>query len=210
MKSIVAGLVAVAAAFALLLAVGVELLGVISPEWAGGIAIAVAMAVYFGVEARSDAAKRQAFAEDLTAVQERSSESEPLAVPCRVTVTRLSSFAGKLDKLRVFLNGNDVGVLKDGEALNLSTDWSSNELLLMGSESQCSRPLQFTATSGGHVSVRAKHGKQPELVPPPIDGQGVPTGWYPDPRGRHQLRYWSGSSWTEHVSDQGRASIDPA
>jgi hypothetical protein len=27
------------------------------------------------------------------------------------------------------------------------------------------------------------------------------TGWYPDPTGRHQRRWFSGSEWTEHVDD---------
>jgi hypothetical protein len=29
------------------------------------------------------------------------------------------------------------------------------------------------------------------------------ASWLPDPSGAHELRYWNGLSWTEHVSDQG-------
>ena len=29
------------------------------------------------------------------------------------------------------------------------------------------------------------------------------ASWLADPTGVHELRYWNGSSWTEHVSDQG-------
>jgi uncharacterized protein YxjI len=36
-----------------------------------------------------------------------------------------------------------------------------------------------------------------------------PAKWHPDPLARHQLRYWDGSIWTEHVSDNGVQSIDP-
>ena len=36
-----------------------------------------------------------------------------------------------------------------------------------------------------------------------------PANWYKDPSGRHELRYWNGSAWTEHVADGGRQSIDP-
>jgi uncharacterized protein YxjI len=32
-------------------------------------------------------------------------------------------------------------------------------------------------------------------------------GWYPDPSGAHELRYFDGS-WTEHVSDKGVAGVD--
>lgn len=39
--------------------------------------------------------------------------------------------------------------------------------------------------------------------------QQTPANWYPDPLGRHELRYWDGSQWTEHVSSHGRQSIDP-
>ena len=27
------------------------------------------------------------------------------------------------------------------------------------------------------------------------------AGWYPDPSGRHELRYWDGKGWTSHVRD---------
>jgi hypothetical protein len=35
-----------------------------------------------------------------------------------------------------------------------------------------------------------------------------PAAWYPDPTGRHQLRFWNGTIWTEHVHDDGRNGID--
>ena len=34
------------------------------------------------------------------------------------------------------------------------------------------------------------------------------AGWFADPMQRHQLRYWSGQEWTEHVSDNGQVSVD--
>ncbi len=33
--------------------------------------------------------------------------------------------------------------------------------------------------------------------------------WYPDPFGRHEMRYHDGTRWTEHVSSHGRQSVDP-
>src|SRR3954465_7043469 len=36
-----------------------------------------------------------------------------------------------------------------------------------------------------------------------------PARWIEDPTGRHELRYWNGSEWTEHVSDQGVVAADP-
>ena len=37
----------------------------------------------------------------------------------------------------------------------------------------------------------------------------VPAGWYADPAGRYELRYWDGSAWTEHVSRNGQQYTDP-
>ncbi len=37
----------------------------------------------------------------------------------------------------------------------------------------------------------------------------VPPGWYTDPAGRYELRYWDGTAWTEHVSRAGQQYTDP-
>jgi len=37
----------------------------------------------------------------------------------------------------------------------------------------------------------------------------VAASWLADPSGRHELRYWDGTRWTEHVSDKGVTSVDP-
>jgi uncharacterized protein YxjI len=36
-----------------------------------------------------------------------------------------------------------------------------------------------------------------------------PANWYPDPVGRHELRYFDGQQWTDHVSSGGRQGVDP-
>ena len=38
----------------------------------------------------------------------------------------------------------------------------------------------------------------------------VAPGWHPDPSGRWQLRWWDGTSWTDHVANGGRVTSDPA
>jgi len=38
----------------------------------------------------------------------------------------------------------------------------------------------------------------------------APPDWYPDPLSRHELRYWDGLEWTEHVSTHGKQSVDIA
>jgi hypothetical protein len=37
----------------------------------------------------------------------------------------------------------------------------------------------------------------------------APAGWYADPSGRYELRYWDGGTWTEHVSRAGQQYTDP-
>ena len=37
----------------------------------------------------------------------------------------------------------------------------------------------------------------------------VAAGWYPDPTGRHERRYWDGATWTDHVVNGGTQSLDP-
>jgi len=33
--------------------------------------------------------------------------------------------------------------------------------------------------------------------------------WYTDPSGRHEYRYWNGTSWTSYVADSGETGTDP-
>lgn len=34
-------------------------------------------------------------------------------------------------------------------------------------------------------------------------------GWHPDPSGVHELRYFDGAAWTEHISNQGVTGVHP-
>lgn len=46
----------------------------------------------------------------------------------------------------------------------------------------------------------------PEPSPSPKPG---PRAWLADPSGRHELRYFDGTRYTEHVSDGNKISVDP-
>jgi hypothetical protein len=37
----------------------------------------------------------------------------------------------------------------------------------------------------------------------------VPAGWFNDPYGRYQQRYWDGRDWTGHVVTNGQQTVDP-
>lgn len=41
----------------------------------------------------------------------------------------------------------------------------------------------------------------PYAVPAPAAPSALPAGWYPDPGGGHERRYWDGAQWTASVAD---------
>src|SRR6516165_7213418 len=43
------------------------------------------------------------------------------------------------------------------------------------------------------------------MATPPM----VPAGWYADPAGRHEYRYWDGTYWTAGVANGGITATDP-
>jgi hypothetical protein len=81
---------------------------------------------------------------------------------------------------------------------------------------------QTTETPGEEASIAALAAQvsepEPEPEPPepepvaesaPAVESAVPAGWYADPSGRFELRYWDGTAWTEHVSRAGQQFTDP-
>ncbi len=47
-------------------------------------------------------------------------------------------------------------------------------------------------------------------IEPPYPVEPAPmAGWYPDPGGHHELRYWDGKGWTAHVRDGAIQGTDP-
>jgi hypothetical protein len=46
-------------------------------------------------------------------------------------------------------------------------------------------------------------------VPPTPPPTTIQAGWHRDPTGRHEVRWWDGQRWTEHVATQGQPSTDP-
>jgi hypothetical protein len=66
----------------------------------------------------------------------------------------------------------------------------------------------------GHGMMPAQMpGAMPSQALPPhpnaIAASTTPASWIADPTGRHQLRYWNGSEWTNAVSNGGVQSTDP-
>jgi hypothetical protein len=69
----------------------------------------------------------------------------------------------------------------------------------------------FTNMHGVSDGIEVEDTSTADEAPDPVDvpepTQG-PAGWYPDPAGRHEHRYFDGSSWTANVSDAGTQSVD--
>lgn len=89
--------------------------------------------------------------------------------------------------------------------------------------------IVFVAIFGTVLSIyawapRSQPVRQPQEVPTAssLPGISLATGparaqavtvlraWLADPTGRHELRYFDGSGWTEHVADGGVISSDPS
>ena len=51
------------------------------------------------------------------------------------------------------------------------------------------------------ASVAAPLPAPPPELPAP-HAVSIPAGWHPDPSGKHQLRYWDGTQWTDHVANR--------
>lgn len=65
----------------------------------------------------------------------------------------------------------------------------------------------------GEVALPVEQPAPAYAGPPPPAGDGTGKsplfGWYPDTTRRHELRYWDGKRWSEHVSDGGVVGTDP-
>jgi len=82
------------------------------------------------------------------------------------------------------------------------------ELTALGPGSPPAAATALTAAARASAAVTATEqtgSPSPAREPaPPLP----PQGWFPDPTHRHEMRYWNGTSWTEHVADRGTEAID--
>jgi uncharacterized protein DUF2510 len=61
----------------------------------------------------------------------------------------------------------------------------------------------------GQVTVRSPSGGSLEGGAMNDQRTPPPAGWFADPSGKFQLRYWDGLRWTRHVSSDGVVATDP-
>jgi len=58
-------------------------------------------------------------------------------------------------------------------------------------------------------ALPAETAPEPAPTASPLPPPSSPAGWYADPRGHHEVRYWTGKVWSEHVADGGVQAVDP-
>ncbi len=76
-------------------------------------------------------------------------------------------------------------------------------------DSASDESLASLATEPDPVAAPVLAAATPAPEPEPTPEPAVPAGWYADPSGRFELRYWDGAAWTEHVSRAGQQFTDP-
>jgi hypothetical protein len=66
------------------------------------------------------------------------------------------------------------------------------------------------APAGAFAGQQGYAGAPAAAVAPPQSAQAAapPPAWYADPTGTHEMRYFDGTRWSEHVSDGGVVSTD--
>ncbi len=62
------------------------------------------------------------------------------------------------------------------------------------------------------LSTLSRSARLHHRAAPAADGAvgAPPSGWYADPSGRHEQRYWHDGRWTEQVADGGRRRTEAA
>ncbi|MDA8296492.1 MAG: DUF2510 domain-containing protein [Actinomycetota bacterium] len=110
-----------------------------------------------------------------------------------------------------------------GLALEILAELTTRPALPSGGQQAPSAtvpPYRFdVARPGGPTAPGSGTFAEPDLgtfpsnepAPPPSDAAGRPPlfGWYPDPRRRHERRYFDGRRWSDLVADAGTVSEDP-
>ena len=66
-----------------------------------------------------------------------------------------------------------------------------------------------TISANDSSFIEATTETAPTTAATAVSVAATPAGWYPDPSGRYEMRYWDGDKWTEHVSRQGQTYTDP-
>jgi hypothetical protein len=141
----------------------------------------------------ADAAK-----EDEAAVVESTEESQP--------VSTLSTDTESAAAEPVAASSSPSDLLSGGTGAASSADTGATG---WGATTDTSSAATGWGTSDSTSSGSWGGSAQQATAPAAQTTPSVPAGWYADPAGRYELRYWDGGAWTEHVSRAGQQYTDP-
>ena len=82
--------------------------------------------------------------------------TDPIDTPCTVTITRPKNIMGAVMGVTILLNGNNIGVLKNGKMLSSSTSVEVNELQAIY-EDGFSNSITFNSKPGKTVFISLKY-----------------------------------------------------
>jgi len=108
-------------------------------------------------------------------------------------LTRKSSEGWEVVSITTTADGRFCAFLRRPTAQRAVTTVASSNAPL------ASDPNSALGSTSGHASAHTAGPTTP----------AVPAAWYKDPSGRFELRYWNGTTWTEHVSRNGQQFTDP-
>ena len=86
-----------------------------------------------------------------TETEEKLVNVSKLDSPCKISIKRSSSFLGAMNYVAVYLHGFEVGRLKNGSTLNFSTEYATNEMILVSEGGGTSIKKTFPAEAGGSI-----------------------------------------------------------
>ena len=134
----------------------------------GGFAILMCVFLFFNIRSIMSAFKIDKALEEakkqneasLYEVRERAIKMEKLdGEPCVVSLTRPSKAREANMGVRVFLNGWEQGVLKNGGTLSMRTSYFKNELAAWYQSNNSLHTCEFMAHSGGNIALSLQYDK---------------------------------------------------
>lgn len=75
-------------------------------------------------------------------------------------------------------------------------DMAAGTVVVQTNKLQAAEPPRMGTQAMPAIPVSA-----PQPPPLPTPPSGPPADWYPDPHGKKRLRYWDGTTWTDHTAD---------
>lgn len=125
----------------------------------GAFMALVGVFVVIDIFTLKSAFKKDKTADELQSKAQNKAQHAPLleGAPCTVSLTRLPSAIGAAMGVRVFLNGAEQELLKNGKTIRMQTKLAENELMVHYKADNTTRTLPFQAKAGAQVRITLKY-----------------------------------------------------